>query len=282
MKNFLFVIAAVVSLFSGVLFPQEVNWKREDAPKETDLQLLHAIHVVNLPTTETLQKGNLEFEIAHRFLPYIKEGSKAFWGLDGPANIMLSLSYGVTNSTIAALARSSLNDNYELSVKQKIFSLPNEFLPAVFAARAGYAWNTDTPGRSYKHSRNFQYYGQLIINAMYGKTIGFGITPTYVYNSYIFSEEREHTIALGAYAQVYLSHMFSIMGEINPVIDGLKTGHNSAAIGFELETGGHFFKIFITNNEKLNTSQHTAGAGSSIDKGGEWRLGFNITRLLRF
>lgn len=269
-------------LFAQNSFSQDVSWKREETQNKPDLQLFHATHVVNLPTTETLQKGDLEFEISHRFLPLIKEGSKALYGLDGPANIKFGLTYGITNSAALGIARSSLNDNYELILKQKLLSADNNFLPAVFALRAGAAWNNDTPGRSYTHSRNFQYYGQLVINAMYGKRFGIGLVPTYVYNSSIFSFERDNSLALGMYAQLYISRMVSFMGEFNPVIDGIRNGYNSAALGFELETGGHFFKIFITNNERLNTSQYTAGAGSSIDKGGEWRLGFNITRLLKF
>ncbi|HEX3073869.1 MAG TPA: DUF5777 family beta-barrel protein [Ignavibacteriales bacterium] len=280
-KNFI-ITALMFFLFIQTSFPQDVSWKREEPQNKTALQLFHATHVVNLPTTETLQKGDLEFEIAHRFLPYIKEGSKALFGLDGPANIKFGLSYGITNFTILGISRSSLNDNYELIVKQRLVPLDNNFLPAVLAVRAGAAWNNDTPGRSYKHNRNFQYYGQLIINALYGKRFGIGLVPTYVYNSYIFSPERENSFTLGMYAQVYLTRMFSIMGEFNPVLDGLKEGHNSGAIGFELETGGHFFKIFMTNNEKLNTSQSAAGAIGSIDKGGEWRIGFNITRVLKF
>ena len=55
--------------------------------------------------------------------------------------------------------------------------------------------------------------------------------------------------------------------------------HDAGALGIELETGGHFFKIVVTNSIRLNQAQYLAGAFSPFEPG-EWRLGFNITRLL--
>jgi len=47
----------------------------------------------------------------------------------------------------------------------------------------------------------------------------------------------------------------------------------------EIETGGHFFKIFLSNSTELNQTQFLSGADKSFDDG-DLRLGFMITRLL--
>ena len=57
--------------------------------------------------------------------------------------------------------------------------------------------------------------------------------------------------------------------------------YDAAACGIELETGGHVFKILLTNSVFLNPSQYLVGAEHRF-KADEWRLGFNVTRILRF
>jgi hypothetical protein len=49
------------------------------------------------------------------------------------------------------------------------------------------------------------------------------------------------------------------------------------AVGFELETGGHFFKMMVTNSVYLNPSTYLAGSDFPAADD-QWRLGFIITR----
>ena len=50
-----------------------VRWKRSEPLATLDLQLFLALQSVNLPTAETLQRGDIEFQILHRFLPAVSE-----------------------------------------------------------------------------------------------------------------------------------------------------------------------------------------------------------------
>jgi len=54
----------------------EPKWKREPSAK-ADLQLFHSVHVINLPTAETLQKKDMQFDVSHRFIPPVTEGGDA-------------------------------------------------------------------------------------------------------------------------------------------------------------------------------------------------------------
>ena len=83
-----FIGLYILILFLGTSLAQKVQWKRGEVPV-SHLQLFHSTHVINLPTAESMQSGDFEFEISHRFVPPIDEGYSAFWGLDGPANIRL-------------------------------------------------------------------------------------------------------------------------------------------------------------------------------------------------
>ncbi len=84
---------------------------------------------------------------------------------------------------------------------------------------------------------------------------------------------------MGTYLQYYFSEFWSLMVEWNPTVYGWRDSFNSFSTGIELETGGHFFKIFVTNNVKINYSQFLAGADKKFGKDNV-RLGFMITRLL--
>lgn len=269
-------------LIAVPIFSQEsrISWQREKPDTQLDLYLFHSVQSVNLPTTETLQKNDLEFEISHRFIPTIKSGSKELWGFDGPVNIRFSLTYGITNRTLVTLGRSNLDDNYDLSVKQKIVQLRNDILPTVIGARIGGAWNTDIQNRKASHNRNFQYFAQLIINTMYDNKLAVGITPSYLYNSDPLCPKVQYSFTVGLYSQYYISELLSALIEWNPTVTGWRQYHNPVSFGIELETGGHFFKIILTNSIYLNTTQFLSGADLPFNDG-NWRIGFNITRLLK-
>ncbi len=257
------------------------KWKRSEPKPEQELQLLHSTHVINFPTTTTLKKGEWEFEISHRFYPTVNSGDNNFWGLDGPVFMRIALAYAFDDKSIIAIGRSNYRDNYDLSIKRQFYEFENVVLPFQIAARVGTAWNTQLNDLDVNDTRNFQYYGQIIINSYYNKFIGIGIVPSYLFNSHPGNINKQSSFTLGSYLQFYFLKFWSVILEWNPTLSGYREGYNTFSAGVEIETGGHFFKIIATNNAYLNTSQVLPGADKSI-LDGDWRLGFNITRLLTF
>ncbi|MDZ7764444.1 MAG: DUF5777 family beta-barrel protein [Melioribacteraceae bacterium] len=262
----------------SVVFSQ-VKWEREEPEENLPVELFHSTFAVNLPTAETVGKRELEIEISHRFIPTIKSGSKDFWGLDGPVVNRLALAYGITPNTQVTLGRSNAFDNYELSLKQKVFENDNDVLPFMITLNAGAAWNSDHPIIESSDSKAFQYFVQAIFNTMYDKKLAFGIVPSYLNNSHPECKENQYSFTMGTYLQYYLSEVFSLIWEYNPTVTGWRSFHNPMSFGLEIETGGHFFKIFLTNSTDLNQTQFLSGADKSFDNG-DLRLGFMITRLL--
>ncbi len=287
MKTYILILTMMVP----ALLLAQPKWKKTSKPKQIDLELFHSTMTANFPTTESLHKGDFMYEISHRFLPSIKDGYDDYYGLDGPARIRTALSYGITNRTMVTLGRSNNTDNVDLRIKQKLLQFRSKTMPMVVSARAGIAWNTEVPNGldiSKTDPDNFQYYGQLILNTMFGKKFGIGLVPSYLYNSFIYALEKQYTFTLGNYYQYYFNRTWSIWLEYNPIITGYRgvirldeTGrsHNSLTIGVDIETGGHFFHLFVTNNARLNPSQYLVGADRSASDD-MWRLGFGMTRHL--
>ncbi|NCQ17954.1 MAG: hypothetical protein GW805_06470 [Ignavibacteria bacterium] len=259
----------------------QISWKKQEAVDNLPLQLFHSPQSINLPTAETLQKGDFEFEISHRFLPSIKDGSKNLYGFDGPVNMRLALGYAVTDDLVLTLGRSNVDDNFDLRGKYRLLQFKETFLPLLVGVQFGIAKNTQPIRQIASSGRAYQYFGQIIFNTMIDKKLGIGLVPSYLYNSNIYRADVQNSFTLGMNLQYYISNMVSVLAEFNPTVNGYLNRFNSAAFGFELETGGHFFKIILTNNAKLNPAQFLSGADKDFGNG-EWRLGFNITRLLKF
>ena len=292
-KLIFFVLIIPVFLFS------QSRWKREIPIVKQETQLFHSIKTANLPTAETLQKGNFFYEISHRFAK-INDGYDALYGLDGPVNMRTALSYGISDNFTVCIGRSNVQDNLDINVKYKIFVLDNETFPSKVALKAGIAFNTETYAGIKKRdafdSNSRQYYFQVIYNLMLlDKKLGFGVIPSYVYNSYIFANEfnqdTKYTFSLPVYTQYYFNRMWSLWLEVTPVLGGWKgniysdpsnanRSHNALAGGLAIETGGHVFHLFITNSTRLNPTQYLVGADNNSSSSDSWHFAFGITREL--
>lgn len=264
-------------------FSQEITWKRNlENTTSPELRLFRSTHVINLPSAETYEKGDFEYEISHRFIPAIDEKGK-FFGLDGPANIRFSLSYAPTDRMTLTLGRANIDGNIDFAFKYKLIQIRNQILPSQVSIRVGTALNTNLPSQDRKifESENFQFFAQGIFNTLYERTLGLGIVPTYLYNSNIYSTERFYSFTLGSYTQIFLSDKWSVMLEWNPTITGYRSKFNPVSLGFELDTGGgHFFKFIFSNSVDLNTSHFINGASKQFFKTSP-SFGFNLTRILK-
>ena len=283
------VVIFTVFIISFNLIAQP-KWKRSSETAELKLELFNSTQTANFSTTESLDKGNWMYEISHRFIPSVNEGIDALYGFDGPAIIRFALAYGITDDLMVTFGRSSNTDNYDFQFKQKLMQFDNEYIPSVFSILGGFAINTEVPSnidRSKGDFDNWQFYAQLIYNAMlFDKKLGIGIVPSYLYNSFIYSVDKQYSFTMGTYAQYFFNRKFSLWLEYNAIVTGYQgrirldeTGksHNSLAFGFVIDTGGHIFNIMLTNNARLNPSQYLVGADRSASDN-EWRLGFAILR----
>ncbi len=297
-KGSLLICLILTVLLIGISQGQErrTQWKRSEPATRPDLQLFHSPYAFDLPTATSLQKWDVEFEISHRFIPTTGSGHNDLYGLDGPVNMRLALGMALSNRMVVTVGRSNFSDNVDLGLKYRLLQVRHERIPVLLAVRAGGAWNSDPrypeiSSRSKGNSRNFQGFGQVIINTLIRKRMGIGLVPSYLYNSDIRwgketgTTEIKDTFRLGTYVQFYVSPLWSILAEWSPYISGYKRlvgqENNPLSFGIELETGGHFFKILLTNSQYLNTSQFLAGTDIAVDRN-DWRIGFMITRLLKF
>jgi hypothetical protein len=287
--RFIFLLLVAFLPLPALAQPQ---WQRSTPSETPDLTLFPSTMLPNLPTSETLARGDFEYEISHRFEPPITSGYDQVWGLEGPVNMRMALSYGPGDRTMVTLGFSTLVNNVDLQIKRRLFQIRNPTAPSVIALRGGVAWNTEIPrsfNRSVWNGDNFQRYAQVILNtALFNRRLGVGLVPSYLYNSNVFGVNKESTFTIGNYYQIFINRQWSVWLEYNPHISGYQGPitlneigrfNDSLSFGAHIDTGGHSFLLFLTNNARLNPSQYLVGADTRA-RSGDWRLGFGITRVL--
>ncbi len=244
--------------------------------------IFHSPQSANLPTAETLQKGQWLFEISHRFFPPVSEGADALWGFDGPVINRLGLAYAASDRVMLGVLRSNQHDNLELNAKARVFEGGSNAVPVMIGLMGGVAWNTEAPTGAGADENESQQYAQLMLNALLGERFAVGVVPTVFRNPTIEDAASTTVFVLGLHGQLYLSDKVSFLGEwIISEDRGVDQAHDSGTFGIELETRGHFFKIVLSNQQRLNPTQVLGGTAYEFTPG-EWRVGFNIQRRLIF
>jgi len=285
MKRLVWIPVLVLCMSALAQEEPQVSWQRSEPPIPAEFHLFHSDLAFNLPTAATIRKHEMQFEIAHRFQDPIRSGHSTYYGLDSHVNMRLALGYAVTDRLTVTAARSNAFGNVDLRLKYRFLEAPGR-IPLMLAVQGGAGWNStyhdaeDGQGGGWSGDQ-MQYYGAVILNTMLGKRLGLGLVPSYVTRSDLFDPSDPHTFSMGGYAQVYLAKNFSVLAEMNHRVSGYDRGHDPVAVGFEIETGGHFFKILVTNCVYLNPSTYLAGSEFPAADD-QWRFGFILTRLLRF
>jgi hypothetical protein len=255
------------------------------APTGTSAQgavdAFHSTQSANLPTAATIPGGLWMFEISHRFLPAVSDGREALWGLDGPVYNRLGLAYGATDHVMIGLLRSNFDDNLEFNAKA--LALEGQIADFTYkvAGMAGIAINFGATEFGGVEDNEAQYYVQAMLNASFRDLFALGVVPTVFRNPRIEDIDPVNTFALGLHGQYYATRSISVLAEWIVSVESVNYPHDGVSFGFEIETRGHYFKLLLTNQVRMNPTQFLVGTPFEYGKD-DWRLGFNVTRLLSF
>ncbi|NCG31803.1 MAG: hypothetical protein GWP44_02885 [Proteobacteria bacterium] len=278
--------AAWVGVLSVVFLPaigaaqeRPERFERREQATEIPVTVFHSTQAANLPTAETLAKGEVLFEISHRFLPAVSDGADALWGFDGPVYNRFGLAVAATDRVMFGLLRSNLDDNLELNAKVRLWDRRSGTTSFMVGAMGGVAWNTQTSVPA--DDNESQAYGQLMLNVAFGSNVAIGLVPTLLHNPVIDDATSESLLLIGGHGQIYLSQHTSLFAEWIKSARRADLEFDSGTFGIELETGGHFFKLLLTNQPRMNPTQFLGGTPFDFTPD-EWRVGFNVTRVLAF
>jgi len=256
-------------------------------PKDYTIATFKATRLVNFHTIETLSKGSLEVRISHRF-GAISGGSTTFWGLDGPASIQLRIDYAITDRLMVGLGRASDHKMVDSFVKYRILRQTTDgSMPVSITGLASV--NVDTEPNSLLGVDYYQYFnsrlaymGTAMIARKFNPKFSLQISPVFIhYNIVQNLTDKNDMFSLVGSTRYKLTKRTALTVEyiarITPYTVDMSQYHDVLSIGFDIETGGHVFQIFVTNGYAINEVRTIPYTTASFSNG--MMLGFNLSRV---
>jgi Membrane bound beta barrel domain (DUF5777) len=240
--------------------------------------------VINGHSIENVSKGVLDFRISHRF-GFVNSGAYELWGLD-QASMRMGLDYGITNWLMVGVGRSSYQKQYDGLIKAKILrqSSGSRKMPITVSATGSIMYKSiafDDPTRVNYTSSNLFYSGQVLIGRKFSEGFSFQLAPTLIhYNLVPEAQDSNDIFALGAGGRLKLTKRVSINAEYYWQLPSQQFAdtHNSLAIGFDIETGGHVFQLNFTNSTGMTERTFISETTGNFFKG-DIHFGFTISRV---
>jgi hypothetical protein len=220
------------------------------------------------------------FRISHRYFPTVKSGYESYFGINGPASILVSLGYGLSDNLSVSIGHSNLLHEWEAGLKWR--PVEQGKWPFSLALYMGSSWITQKQvGENTFRSENFKFHAQAIASHLLHNQVTFLLTPAYTTSSEYWDGASKGTFSLGFGNRYRFYENYSLIMEWVPVLSGLQSLHRGWGIGLEAKTGGHVFQLFINNSFGLTTDFYLPGGDLDI-RNKEYRFGFNIFRTFWF
>lgn len=287
-----FIIILILVLSAGNSFIQAQDLDKlldQSVGDETNYTTatFKSTRIINGHSIERMPAGQLDFRINHRF-GEVNTDAYNLWGLD-QANIHFSLEYGITNWVMVGVGRGTYEKTYDGFTKFSIFrqSTGDRNMPVSVSYLTSFSLNTlkwtDPTTKLYFWDRA-SFVNQVLIARKFNERFSFELNPTYVHRNMVATAlDPNDLIALGAGARFKLSKRVSFNAEYYYVVPPLnnyqsQVTYNPLSIGFDIETGGHVFQLFLTNSLAMIEKGFIGETTGQWQKGGI-HFGFNVSRV---
>lgn len=247
--------------------------------------------IINGHSIEQVAGNHMDFRINHRF-GYLNSGASNLYGLDA-AYIRLGLEYGITDKLAIGIGRNNMvTKAFDYFAKYKLLQQTmNGSMPISTSLLAtGATEILKTTGKESLSART-TYTFQALIARKFTDGISLQLMPTMLHRNVVVNREgnsnklKNDVFALGMGGRFKISKRSSVNLEYfylhQPETASLDQLRNNLSIGFDIETGGHVFQLFITNSRGMIEKDFIAAPNTSW-KSGELSYGFNISRVFSF
>ncbi len=259
-------------------------------------------------------KGTFEFDIQHRF-GTVKNGFEDLYGLFAPSNIRLGVSYVPIDNLNLGIGLTKSNMILDGSAKYAILKQTQDSwampVSVSYFGNLSYDLREDEDGTLYKNETDrLRFFNQLIIARKITDKFSVQVAPSISWQNFVYgfykvtgtdssgyeikevaNEMKHEHIAIAVGGRYKLTESMSLIANYDqPITKHTANNPNpNISFGFEFGTSGHAFQIFAGNYYYLNPQRNNIfNANSPLEyknvnnntvKGGNFLIGFNITRL---
>jgi hypothetical protein len=297
-------LSTIVLVFITIILVDIQSLSAQDKPqKEFVYQTFKDTRIINTYSTETLQKGVLDFRVAHRFGDILNQWNfenlwADFLGFESAADVGFGVEYGITNNFMVGFHRtkgsSALRSLLHLNAKYKVLSQTKDNSMPISMAVAGILTVSTMPPSADQTSvasfpggfgHRMVYSLQVLAGRKFGDVFSLQISPGIVWRNLVQYNDNNALVSMGVSAKVQVNKVLGIIIDSNLPFDKLRwtagSGyHIPIGIGFEFDTGGHVFQINLTNSAGIEPTDYIPNTNLNWAEG-QFRIGFTISRGFR-
>jgi hypothetical protein len=290
-SKFLLLYVAVIALYGNVFAQTDLDsFLVEEKTPAYVIASFKATRIVNAHSIETVRKGILDFRITHHFgdVGGSNGGIHTLYGFDNASDIRFGFEYGINDRFTAGFGRSKIAEQLDFFLKYRVLrqTLDNR-MPVSVTVFADLGITPQKNAVVYAEFANrMSYVYQLLIARKFSKAVTLQVMPLYLHRNYVSDpKDNNGLFSLGLGGRIKLTKRFALLGDVYYAFSDYLTPSKSfylpVGVGVEIETGGHVFQMFFTNNAAIIENSYIAGTRSSWGKG-EFRIGFTISRDFAF
>lgn len=282
-----------IGMASTTIAQEDEDFFSDDEEVKEYQEAFSSTRIINGHSAETLDAGELEFRIEHRFGDVAGEngGAQAMFGFDNSSDIRFAFEYGLTDKMMIGLGRNKGAGNPYRSLLDGLYKYrflsQGENAPLSMAVLGTMTYTYMTASEEISDVSHFPkqvhrlaYAAQLNLTRSFNGIASIALMPTLVHRNYVANDDQNTLFAIGAGARVAVTKKIGVNLEYYHVLDDPNLrpdALNCLSIAFDYSTFGHNFKIDITNSRGFGETQFIPGTVSNWSKG-QFRIGFAITR----
>lgn len=244
--------------------------------------------IVNSHSIETVKKKSLDFRVTHHFGDMFGDGGgvHTLYGLDQAADIRIAFEYGINDRLTLGFGRSKIAElldgyvKYRLSGQTQDNKMP---VSTTIFVNTGFTPQKNVNKEYDNIAHRLSYTYQILIARKFNQNFSLQLMPSFLHRNYIFDPADKNDIfSLGVGGRLKMTKRVAILADYFYSFSELRQKNDDLyfaplGIGVEIETGGHVFHMFFTNNAGIVENIFIPNTTSSWAKG-EFKFGFNISR----
>jgi len=271
--------------------------------------------IIDNQTVMVPVKGTLELDFSHRF-GVMGKGYQDLWGIFSPTyNIRIGASYTPIKNLSVGIGLTKTNLLWDGSAKYAIFKQTPHQFPVSLTFYGNAAVNTKTDATLYdgseiQHSSDrWSFFSSLIVARKISEKLSVQVTGSLSHQnavggyytkidstgSDIYQSMYNNHFAIAVSARYRITNVTSLIADYDQPLTSHPSYNPSPnlALGIEFNTSGHSFQMFVTNYSWLNPQSNNLyntnapfnytdkATGTSV-KGGQWLIGFNMSKLWNY
>lgn len=299
------IILVVLALFTINLgFAQE-----EDKPKKKKDRPVSEMYggsiIIDEQSPQIPYQKSLEMQIMHRFGPIKSNGLSDLFGIYGSANTRMALNYSILDNLSVGYGITRKNMYSDFSVKWNILRQTRKnTIPVDVTVYGNMAidgrnkdvFATSTEDSTFKFTNRLSYFSQLMVSRKFTDWFSLTLHGSFTHYNAVTADTanikgNDHDrLGFGIYGRFKFSPESSIVisysmplyiHQISENYEVTNRAKPNFSIAYEVVTATHVFQIFFTTAAGIIPQDNYLYNNNDWTEG-EFRFGFNITRLWGF